>query len=88
MRASVVLARSLALTLLLGGCGTLNKPEGESVCLNGGSLCAAADAPPGMRKVLKGHRMTETKWIEKTNKESGVPDIGVTAAWEPITEKQ
>jgi hypothetical protein len=41
-----------------------------------------------MRKVLKGHRMTETKWIEKTNKESGVPDIGVTAAWEPITEKR
>jgi hypothetical protein len=88
MRASMVLALSLALTLLLGGCETLNKPEEETVCLNGGSLCAAADAPPGMRKVLKGHRMTETKWIEKTNKESGMPDIGMTAEWQPITGKQ
>lgn len=41
-----------------------------------------------MRKVLKGHRMTNIQWLEKTNKESGVPDIGIKAEWEPMTERQ
>ncbi|WP_255423186.1 hypothetical protein [Synechococcus sp. WH 8101] len=39
-----------------------------------------------MRQVLKGHRMVKTKWMEKINKESGVPDIGVKAGWKAITE--
>ncbi len=41
-----------------------------------------------MRQVLKGHRMVKTQWVKKTNRESGVPDIGVKAEWEPVTERQ
>ena len=37
-----------------------------------------------MRQVLKGHRMVNARWVKKTNRESGVPDIGVEAQWEPI----
>jgi hypothetical protein len=47
-----------------------------------------SQAPPGMRQVLKGHRIVRAQWVEKTNKESGAPDIGVKAEWEPITEKR
>ena len=39
-----------------------------------------------MRKVLYGHRMVKAQWVEKINKESGVPDIGVKVLWEAITE--
>ena len=40
-----------------------------------------------MRQVLKGYRMVKTQWVQKTNKESGVPDIGVKAQWAPVTER-
>jgi len=68
--------------LLLTGCGI----QGSSPCLDGGNSCAAADAPPGMRKVLKGHRFVRARWVERINKESGIPDIGMEAEWAPITE--
>jgi hypothetical protein len=32
-----------------------------------------------MRSVRKGHRIIRSHWLEKTNKESGVPDIGIRA---------
>lgn len=41
-----------------------------------------------MRQVLKGHRIVRSRWMEKTNKESGAPDIGIKADWAPITERQ
>jgi hypothetical protein len=41
-----------------------------------------------MRQVLKGHRIVRAQWVEKTNKESGAPDIGMKAEWEPITERR
>lgn len=88
MKAIAVLALPLALIVLLGSCGKQKRGAEESACLKGGALCAAADAPPGLRKVLKGHRMTKTTWMEKTNKESGVPDIGIKAEWEPIHERR
>lgn len=30
-----------------------------------------------MREVRRGHRVIRSHWLEKTNKESGVPDIGI-----------
>jgi hypothetical protein len=39
-----------------------------------------------MRKVLKGHRFVRARWVERINKESGIPDIGMEAEWAPITE--
>ena len=68
--------------LLLTGCGI----QGSSPCMDGGNSCAAADAPEGMRKVLKGHRFVRARWVERINKESGIPDIGMEAEWAPITE--
>lgn len=69
---------------VLAGCGIQADSAATSVCRNGGASCAAAQAPPGMRQVLKGYRMVGVRWVEKTNKESGVPDIGVKAEWAPI----
>jgi hypothetical protein len=79
---------ALPLLLLLGSCGIQGQSTQDSACLNGGSSCAAADAPAGMRQVLKGHRMVKAQWIEKTNKESGALDIGIRAQWAPITERR
>ena len=59
---------------LIGGCAAI-----PSVCLNGGRSCAAAHAPAGMRSVRKGPRIIRSHWVEKTNKGSGVPDIGIRA---------
>jgi hypothetical protein len=39
-----------------------------------------------MRSVRKGHRIIRADWLEKTNKESGVPDIGIQAEWAPVVE--
>ena len=86
MRELGVLATPLALALLVGACAIQGQGSLEGACLNGGSSCAAAEAPQGMRQVLKGYRMVKTQWVQKTNKESGAPDIGVKAEWEPITE--
>ena len=72
--------------LLLAVCGIQGEQSGSSACLDGGNSCAAAHAPPGMRQVLKGHRFVRARWVERTNKESGVPDIGTEAEWAPITE--
>ena len=68
--------------LLLTGCGI----QGSSPCKDGGNSCAAAHAPPGMRQVLKGHRFVRARWVDRINKESGIPDIGMEAEWAPITE--
>ena len=72
--------------LLLAGCGIQEEQSGSSACRNGGNFCAAAQAPPGMRQALKGHRIVRSRWVERINKESGVPDIGTEAEWVPITE--
>jgi len=37
-----------------------------------------------MRQVFKGYRMVRARWVEKINKESGLPDLGVNAQWAPI----
>jgi len=87
IRAGAVLATPLAL-VLLGSCGTQPPQAQRGACLNGGSSCAAAAAPPGMRQVLKGHRIVGAEWMEKTNRESGVPDIGIRAQWEAFTERR
>lgn len=68
---------------LIGGCAAI-----PSVCLDGGRSCAAAQAPAGMRSVRKGHRIIRSHWLEKTNKESGVPDIGIRAEWAPLVERE
>ncbi len=72
--------------LLLAGCGIQGEQSGSSACVNGGNSCAAAHASPGMRQVLKGHRIVRARRVERTNKETGVPDIGTEAEWAPITE--
>jgi hypothetical protein len=41
-----------------------------------------------MRQVLKGHRIVRAQWMEKSNKESGVPDIGIQAVWKPIIDRR
>ncbi|MFM2172992.1 MAG: hypothetical protein RLZZ54_919 [Cyanobacteriota bacterium] len=74
--------------LLLAGCGSKRDRSASSACRDGGTSCAAAKAPAGMRQVLKGHRIVRSQWMEKTNKESGAPDIGIKAEWEPITERR
>lgn len=55
---------------------------------NGGSTCAAAEASPGMRPVLRGQRMVNTGWVETTNRESSAADIGIQAAGEAITGRR
>ena len=87
MTPSKIFALCLGL-LLMGDCGIKADQSGSSACSNGGNSCAAAQAPPGMRQVLKGHRIVRAQWVEKTNKESGAPDIGMKAEWEPITERR
>ena len=87
MRKLGLLGMPLALVLLLGACETQSRRALDDACLNGRSSCAAAEAPEGMRRVLKGYRMVKTEWVQKTNKESGVPDIGVKAEWAPVTER-
>jgi len=74
--------------LMVGGCGIQADRPVSNACRDGGNSCAAAQAPAGMRQVLKGHRIVRSRWVEKTNKESGAPDIGMTAKWEPITERR
>lgn len=88
MRAFAVRAIPLALASLLGACGIQEQGAQEGACLNGGTSCAAAAAPQGMRQVRKGHRMVRTQWVQTTNKESGAPDIGVKAEWEPVTQRR
>jgi hypothetical protein len=72
--------------LVLVGCGIKADPSASSPCRDGGNSCAAAQAAPGIRQVLKGHRIVRARWVERTNKESGVPDIGMEAEWAPISE--
>ena len=73
----------LAALLPLAGCSAQ-----PSVCRDGGRSCAAAQAPAGMRSVRKGHRIVRSQWLKKTNKESGVPDIGIQAEWAPVVEQR
>jgi len=78
MRGPVLLA-----LMFLSGCA-----PGPSACMGGNRDCAAAQVPSGMRQVLKGHRIVRFHWQQKSNKESGVPDIGIKAEWEPIVERR
>jgi hypothetical protein len=73
----------LPLLLAIGLCGC---SRGPAACLDGGDGCAAAAAPPGQRRVLKGYRIVRLRWIDTTNRESGAADIGTEAQWQPITE--
>ncbi len=59
-----------------------------SPCRDGGRSCAAAQAPAGLRSVRKGYRIFRSNWLEKTNKESGVPDVGIQAEWAPLVERR
>jgi hypothetical protein len=70
--------------LVLASCGSQAVPSASSACRDGGTSCAAFQAPPGMRQVFKGYRMVRARWVEKINKESGLPDLGVNAQWAPI----
>ena len=71
--------------LLLTWRGIRGEQSGSSACRDGGTSCATAQTPLGMRQVLKGHRFVRARWVERTDKESGLPDIGTEAEWAPIT---
>ena len=73
----------LVVLLLAPGCGGQPSP-----CRDRGWSCAAAQAPAGLRSVRKGDRILRSHWLEKTNKESGVPDIGIQAEWAPLVERR
>lgn len=73
---------------MLSGCPQRAQPPQSNACFDGSPSCAAAEAPRGMRHVLKGHRMVRAQWVQKNNRESGAPDIGLQAEWEPLTERQ
>lgn len=76
----------LPLVLAIGLCCGCR--QGPAACLDGGDGCAAAAAPPGQRRVLKGYRIERLRWIDTTNRESGAADIGTEAQWRPITERR
>ena len=77
--------RHLLLMVLLLAPGCSGEP---SPCSNGGQSCAAAQAPAGLRSVRKGYRILRSHWLEKINKESGVPDFGIQAEWAPLVERR
>jgi hypothetical protein len=78
----------LLLGLLLQGCAITGGEPGTHPCFKAGRACAAAQAPSGMRQVFRGHRVVSSRWLEKTNRESGLPDIGIQARWEPFVERR
>jgi len=71
------------LAVVLAGCSTQDGP-----CLDGGRRCAAAETPPGMRVWRRGYRIGSYRWLRRTNRESGVPDVGLQAEWLPIREQR
>lgn len=71
--------------LLLGACAPDASREGSSPCLDGSRRCANAQVPEGMRGVLHGHRIRRWQWRARINRESGVPDVGIVADWQPTT---
>ena len=81
-------AVALALALPLAGCQAPAPRHGQSPCADGGSRCAAAAAPDGQRAVRRGFRIVRARWLKRTNKESGQPDIGIQAEWAPVTEQR
>jgi hypothetical protein len=74
----------LLLSWSLLGCGT----SGRGACLDGRRLCAAAEAPPGMRVVRRGYRIGRYHWLRRANRESGVPDVGIEAEWLPTLDSR
>lgn len=40
-----------------------------------------------MRSLRRGYRIGRHHWLRRTNRESGVPDVGLQAEWLPITER-
>ena len=82
------LTAALPLALLLTGCPADAPRSSDSPCADGGSGCAAARAPAGQRTVRHGYRIVNSRWLSRTNKESGQPDIDIQADWAPITERR
>lgn len=78
----------IGLALALAACSREANPAGTGACAGGGSSCAAAAAAPGLRQVRRGHRFVRAQWVERANKESGVPDIGIQAEWAPTSERR
>ena len=39
-----------------------------------------------MRSLRRGYRIARYRWLRRTNRESGVPDVGLQAEWRPIRE--
>lgn len=74
--------------VLLQSCAITAREERAHPCLGAARSCAAAQAPSGMRQVFRGHRVVRARWLEKTNRESGQPDIGIQATWEPFVERR
>jgi hypothetical protein len=74
--------------LALAGCSREHATPGMGPCAGARTSCAAAAAAPGLRQVRHGHRIVRTRWIERTNKESGAPDIGIQAEWAPFSERR
>lgn len=77
---------SLVLALPLAACAWHSR--GQSPCADGESGCAAADAPAGQRAVRRGFRIVNSRWLNRSNKKSGQPGIGIQADWAPITERR
>jgi hypothetical protein len=86
IRASLPVVVLIALALT--GCSRQPAAPGMGPCAGGETSCAAAAAAPGLRQVRRGHRIVRARWIERINKESGAPDIGIQADWAPIRERR
>jgi hypothetical protein len=82
---------NLLLPLILvvrAGCSGQGRRWADGACRDGTANCAAAQAPAGMRQLRRGHRMVSTEWVERPNRESGGPDIGLKARWAPVSERR
>lgn len=74
----------LVLAFSLVGC----RDAAPGACLDGHHRCAAAATPPGMRAALRGYRIGQDHWLRRSNRESGVPGVGIQADWLPIQERR
>lgn len=41
-----------------------------------------------MRAVRRGYRLGRYRWLQRINRESGVPDVGLQAEWLPLREQR
>jgi hypothetical protein len=72
--------------LLMASLAACGASESGGACLDGSRRCAAASVQPGLRSVRRGYRIGRYHWLRRTNRESGVPDVGIEAEWLPIRE--